>query len=277
MALIYWRSGETRQNYGDYLNQYFFDTFGGVLKEPYDIERDSVLLIGSVIDGRWLQRAEDARNDPDGKVIFWSCGWRGQKHPPNMTERAIICAARGPFTRRRLKLPEDTPLGDPGLLLPVLYTPKAAAGAGRITACPHFSDKRGDATILEETGAEHIVKTSMRASFADVERHVDEIAQAEFAVCGAMHSAITAIAYGTPFCFYDGGGVDGPPKWKDLAASLGFEAHFCKTHAEGREWYDSIKAQIRIPNRVALLRACPLIVPDRFLERAAELDAADGA
>lgn len=275
MPIIYWRQDDATQNYGDYLNQYFFDKLGGEGKDGISVERDMIFLIGSVIDRTWIQNAKARLEGDDAKIVYWNCGWRGRKFPPNILDICEVRGARGPLTRDKVGLSADTSLGDPGLLLPLLFAPQATNVGGKIIACPHFGDRRSDETILAETGAEKVVRTNIPATHAAVEQHIQEIAEASFVVCGAMHSAITAVAYGVPFCFYDGGGVDGPPKWNDLSQSLGFELGFASNYEEGRKWYDGVKEQIQIPSRVKMLESCPLVVPAGIMEKAGQLDEED--
>jgi len=54
--------------------------------------------------------------------------------------RARFLAVRGPLTRDRLGLPLDTPLGDPGLLAPLLLSGRSDSRTYDLGLVPHYED-----------------------------------------------------------------------------------------------------------------------------------------
>ena len=272
--ISYWRKGLASQNFGDLLSELLFEGLsqrtrsGGARKTG---KHDVVHLIGSVISDWHIERdLEHVRAGSGRRIAFWGCGVRDDRPiHTDLLERCEIFGVRGPISREVLGLPPDTPIGDPGLLLPLLYQPRALGKRAAETICvPHFLDPKTDDQLLELTGVSRIVRPNVVCSRAALTSVIDAIANARFVLCGALHAAIVACAYGRPFAYFDSGYVDVPLKWRDFAASIGIPCRFATNLAEGRRIFDEqLASQITIPPLAPLVALCPLNPPSRFVRR----------
>ena len=76
-------------------------------------------------------------------------------------------------------------------------------------------------------------------------------------MAGAMHAAIIAHAFGVPFAFFDIGHRDCPVKWQDWGTSVGLppsQIAFVRDAKSGKEWYESIKKDLKKTRLLPLLR-----------------------
>lgn len=269
--VIHWRKGEDEQNFGDYLSNYFLDR---MLRYP-KLEVDAFHLVGSVIDDNQIRRVlRHAGASDDGTVAFWACGIRDEAGiAPELKEQTLFFGVRGPISREALELPADTPLGDPGLLLPVIRPAPAEETPGRTYCIPHFLDTRSDAELLAMSGADDLLRPNVANNLAALETVIDAIASAEFVLSASLHGAIIACAYGRPFAFWDNGYLDLPLKWRDFSLSAGFEASFHTNIAEGRTAYEKhIEPHVSLPPLVPILDVCPFTIAPEMLLRALVVD-----
>lgn len=278
----YWRKGQGAQNIGDFLSEFLFihlsrkspsDWFAGAPAGEHDV----IHLLGSVIADAPIARAlEHARAGGGRPVAFWGCGKRDEQPvAPGLLARCDILGARGPLTRDALGLPPETPLGDPGLLLPLLHEPHSVPGlAGAAICVPHFFEKRPDAELLDLTGADRVVRPNIAPRVAELTRLIDAIAGAGFVLAGALHAAVVACAYGVPFAFFDSGYVNLPFKWQDFAGSVGIPCRFVGTVADGVACHEAVlRPALRRPRLAPLLEVAPLHAPRELLARAHAQDA----
>ncbi|WP_428487097.1 glycosyltransferase [Rhodopila sp.] len=265
----YWLQGEGVQNFGDFLSEYLLrNLFFSQPNQGRDLR-----IIGSCIDD-WF--VEPAPLSPSGGAldgagpIFWGCGLRQEDGlSPERRGSAEILAVRGPLTRSALRLGNTVPVGDPALLLPALHR---AVGLWRRSnsptlIVPHFHEKRDDAELLALTGCSAVLRPNIPNDLTAISEFIDQVAAADFVLCGAMHAAIVAAAYDRPFAFWDSGDVDLPFKWQDFAASVGIPCAFQPDLATARAYHAAaIAPAIRMPVLWPLLVASPLPVrPDAFV------------
>jgi hypothetical protein len=262
----YWlqESPQRPQNFGDYLTELFLDELFVLPSFP----ADAYHLIGSVIaENQMRQDLTRLRVSTEtGRIAFWGCGMRS-KEPPSawVYEHAHFFGVRGPHSRDALGLPQETVLGDPALLLPLLH-PKARRRRGKTLCVVHILDKKSDADIQSETGADRVVRAGIPGSRESLLAFLDMLTGADFVLCGALHAAITACAYGVPFAYYDSGYINVPFKWDDFAASVGMPCLFVKNVAAGRALYEDVLAPAYRP-----LPLLPLLSLAPFAVRPAAL------
>ena len=254
----YWRQGEPIQNFGDFLSEYIAQR---ALIFPR-IKALSYRLLGSAIQPNIIRDDLARTCAPGDKVAFWGCGLRDSESVPSESyEKCIFLGARGALTRDALGLPADTCLGDPAFIMPLLYEAKPGSDLSYTLCVPHFHEPKTDAEIAALTGADEIVRPSIKASLCAVETVIDRIANARFVLAGSLHAAVIACAYDRPFAFWDGGWIDLPFKWHDLATSLNITAVFVRDVASGLHAYETLLApRLRKPDLGPLLRACPFYV-----------------
>lgn len=272
--LLYWTQDDAVRNFGDFLSLMLVER---ALVAP-QVPADRYRLIGSAIDDTVL--ATDLRQSGDraATIACWGCGARSDTGLSDETaKRTMLFGVRGPLSRDALRLAADTPLGDPALLLPLLYAPGSPeAGQEAAVLCvPHFHEPLSDETILARTGVDAVASPRV-VTLADCEALIDRIAAAELVLAGSLHAAIVAFAYGTPFAFLDLGFVDTAFKWHDFAALIGIEARWFETAAEARPFAIATQERARWPSVSPLLACCPWSVRPEVTLAALNLDRGHG-
>lgn len=266
----YWLQGEAKQNLGDSIAELFIQR----LNRGYRVSAGAYRLLGSCIDD-W-QIGEDLAGLAEGdRVAYWGCGLREERAiAPALMSRCIILGVRGPLTRTLLGLPEDTVLGDPALILPLLHASAARTDTTGHSICiPHFNDLRDDAALLDLAGTERIVRPVVEPGLDSLLKVIDRIATARFVLSASLHGAIVAAAYGRPFAFWDNGHLDLPLKWRDFAASIGVSCAFVPNAADAAAAYGAlIRPKIKLPRLSPILNVCPLNVPPSLMLRALAWD-----
>jgi len=271
-GVTYWLQGEPVQNLGDFLTELFLARLGTPARQP----SQRVRLIGSVISEAVIRMDLRAAGTPgDASAAYWGCGQRDENGiPARLRARCRFHGVRGPLTRSRLALPETTPIGDPALLLPLLHEPELLPNlAGRTICVPHFYDRASDARILEQSGADFVVRPQLPASLDALLKMIDVICSAEFVLAGALHAAIIACAYRRPFAFYIEDYIDLPFKWLDFAASVHIPAVFARNVPEGsRAWATLLAPALRRPLLLPILAAFPGVLHSGLLDKAKSWD-----
>ncbi|MGV7031566.1 hypothetical protein [Methylobacterium symbioticum] len=268
----WWLKDEEKQNFGDYL--------GYILSEAIFLrpvrEHCSYRVVGSAI-ADWDIGQDLARTGarPEETVAFWCCGARTEAGV-SAESRARITpyGVRGPLTHDVLGLPADTPLGDPGLIVPIVYTPAVREDCrGRTICVPHFLDSRSDADLLQRTGADLIIRPGVARSERAVLDFIDAITSASFVLAGSLHAAIVACAYDVPFGYLDTGFVDIPFKWRDFSALVGIGTSFCDCVADARAIYEQVnRPRLRKPPLLPMLAVAPFSVRLDMLLKAYHYD-----
>lgn len=251
--VLFYTRGYASKNFGDYLSEYLVDR---LFISPF-IHADVYRLVGSAISNEIV--CDDLRGrSENARIVFWCCGARGEEPlSPELASRCDFFGVRGPLTRSVLGLPEETPLGDPGFLAPLAYSPRRRAELAGKTACmPHFSAIGRGERLGQEVGADIVLSPGV-GSREDLEALFDQIASVDFLLTASLHGAIIACAYGVPFAFWSYGEVDVPFKWDDFAALLGIEAVFHQGFDSGLVWWNEQSGRIRRPSLVSMLSCCP--------------------
>ena len=268
-SIPFWRDDETVQNFGDFLTLYLLDRlFIRVPRRPGDVR-----LVGSYLHdyhvGQAAKRPAAEGLSQGAALIAWAGGAREPGGLSEASRRKVeVLSVRGPLTARELKLGDHIAIGDPALLLPALHDPRPdPAFSGKTVCAPHFDDTRSDDEIRALTQADLVLRPGIGRSLAEIETFIDRLASADFVLCGSLHAAIVAAAYGRPFAFWDSGRIDIPFKWRDFAASVGIDCAFLPDVPSGRAFHDqSIRPHLRIPSMWQALAVAPYpLRPDALL------------
>jgi hypothetical protein len=270
-AVTYWQEGKRVQNLGDFLTELLLARVQVPGSELYPRMR----LIGSVISEPLIRNDLAAAGTADAVAGYWGCGQRDE-YPidPKLRRRCRFHGVRGPLTRNRLELPATTTIGDPALLLPLLYMPRAVPALATATLCmPHFFDDTSDKKVLEQTGADFVIRPNIPATMDALLKMIDTICAAQFVLAGALHAAIIACAYRKPFAYYIEDYVDLPFKWLDFSASVNIPAVFARNVQEGqRAWETLLAPVLRRPALAPILAEYPGVVRAGLLEKAQAWD-----
>jgi GT2 family glycosyltransferase/glycosyltransferase involved in cell wall biosynthesis/SAM-dependent methyltransferase len=267
----YWRKGAAVQNFGDFLSELLLAEL--FLPEP-DTGRE-IRIIGSCIDDGLVATAKIATEFTNLKShIFWGCGLRREDGlGESARDVSEFLTVRGPLSRSFLRLGDDVPVGDPGLLLPALHQVREEKKSNDTLLVPHFLDTRSDEELRQLSGCSRVLRPNIPNRMTAITDFIDELVGSEFVLCGSLHAAITAAAYGKPFAFWNSGNIDIPFKWRDFAASLSIPCEFHERIESARIHYASeIAPRLQMPVLWPLLVAAPMAIrPDAFA-KVARLD-----
>jgi GT2 family glycosyltransferase len=258
--VVYWRHSDEVQNFGDYLTDYLLDRlFLHTARRPGEVR-----LIGSMLADFFVSESLAVPTLLQGqegpRLITWGGGVRETGGlSKEARARMQILSVRGPVSASELGLGAGIPQGDPGLLLPALYTPgQDPRFLGRRVCVPHFHDSRTDAEIMAVTGCEAVLRPGIRKGRAAVEEFLDALTSCAFVLCGSLHGAIAAAAYGTPFAFWDSGRIDLPLKWRDFAESVSIPTRFIASVEEAVAHHrDEIAPRLVLPSPWPMLAVAP--------------------
>lgn len=177
------------------------------------------------------------------KPVFHGCGWRGEELRSELVEQCEFHGVRGPYTQEELaRHGIDAEIsGDPAYQLPHIVSPGEPNGLA-IVVRHVLDDTEKTPNTIHELKADALFRPTVEDR-DDIVNFVKKISGARFVLAGSMHAAIVADAYGVPFAPLKSEYIDCPPKWADWLASAGYGSPvFVKNTMEGREWYNTIKA-----------------------------------
>jgi pyruvyltransferase len=203
-------------NFGDGLSQLVLAKVSGRPIEHAAPPHAEVFAIGSIMSA--VRQGALARRN-ENKPWVWGTGLMT---PGKVDFQALIrvAAVRGPLTIQHLRLPLDTPMGDPGLLasdvVGVLPPPK-----GKIGIILHFSQRlpRDLAKKLNKDGR-FVRIHAKKENCLDVVR---SIASCSHIMSSSLHGLIVADSFRIPSTWLDGQGIHVDPtfKFRDYALSIG--------------------------------------------------------
>jgi pyruvyltransferase len=179
--LVYWKEGPT-DNAGDLLSKVIVDAIlrqQGIRTDRYVETQRQLAAIGSIIDRLVLPST------------IWGSGLRTHEAKPNDVPLDVR-ALRGPLTAARMPLTADRQaapvFGDPGLLLPLFYTPRAIRDKKSVVLVPHFRH------LTQYSGLPEVVTTLT----SDWQSFVDAIYNSRLVASSSLHGVVIAEAYGVP-------------------------------------------------------------------------------
>ena len=214
---LYW-AGRTVPNFGDSLSPIIVEYLSGRPVRFASIKRCQMIAVGSIIHKieirwpRWLS----GRLRP---IKVWGSG---SLHEEGLlpTTSDQIYAVRGARTRDVMRLPIDTPLGDPGTLLARMIDARRIPKRHRWGIIPHCDD-RADPALSRIIGANNATIIDVTdPSPLDVARR---IASCDFIASSSLHGLIAADAFGIPNVHLPLGDrvIGGAWKFSDYATSVG--------------------------------------------------------
>lgn len=218
IRLFFYRAKSGIPNFGDELSPEVVAFLTGRRVERTGRWRCDLTGIGSILNryvepkGRAVSAIRSALGYP---VMVWGSGLISDR--PAKRNSLKVLAVRGQFTRDALGAPQDTPLGDPGLLVAKMM--KIGGFRKGIGIVPHYTDKSHEMVkALSSLSGVRVI---------DVERGGAEVC-AEIAACSvvfssSLHGLIVADAFGIPNQRLKFGGnlKGGDFKFLDYASALG--------------------------------------------------------
>ncbi len=257
------RSAAASLNYGDAVRAFLI----GELIHDFSPDGARTYVGGSIISDDILQNAAFpdqgmpsshlARTE---KTVFWGCGIVGPGSlSAALQSSAIVLAVRGPVSAAELNLGTSVPQGDPVLLLPALYAPTPEARFDAKSVCvPRLDDTRADEDILLASGCDLVLRLAPNMDSASVKAFVGAICSSGFVMAGDADVAMTAAAYGVPFCFFGDADTEATTEWADVAGLLGIPCAFFEHLDAGSAFHRAtIAPAISVPPLWPLLCAAP--------------------
>ena len=214
--------GTENWNLGDYLShtvvEYMLSLKGYSLDQASNGKKD-LYAIGSII----LMGHQDCTIWGTG-LPFRPSKIRAFFHCP-LFRRLDIRAVRGPLTQNVLeKMGHKCPsvYGDPAVLMPQIYHPKAKTKEYSRLIIPHFSREK---MVNSLSNSDKIL--SMKTN--DYRYVIDEICKAEKVISSSLHGIILAESYGVPTVFYQDRPDEYNFKYTDWYRSTGRNMKECMT------------------------------------------------
>lgn len=174
---------------GDYCKHYLF------------IRQRVVFSVGSILDFA------------TSKCIVWGSGFREYN---SVTSCRNIVAVRGYLSLHQLKnISRKIMIGDPALLLPLIYTPISTFKKYTVSLIPHYKDYHP--IIALNTKQYNVIKTQTE----NVEQFIEDIYSSQYILSSSLHGVIIAHAYNIPALWVRHGNVGSSDfKYHDYFSSV---------------------------------------------------------
>lgn len=267
----YWREDKSLINFGDYITVLILKAFGYRVVSYSDAIHLNILnrygfcllIIGSELNKEMV----DALQVPE--IYVWGQG-KGHGEFFDIRKKSYagkvkIFAVRGPHTIRQLGLSRQTPVGDPGFLMPLFYKVKKDRLLQNIAYVPHHSNRDDWDRKMRQVGAERYVDVMCTRSGFPVT--LKQIVSSEFVLTSTLHTAIVCHAYGVPWalCLAEGDELNYPDKWKDLFEFLGIheQDNAVSNYKDGLRWWGNVGSKAKPVDVLPLLNSFPLPVKKR--------------
>ena len=256
-VLVVWPDqGPVSQNWGDKLNPWLVARLSGrpVMQPAHvsgRVRRDQYAVIGSYL------------GDIKPGIKVWGGGCTRFSDRPRV-RLADVCAVRGPLSVGKLSHLGDVsalPLGDPALLMPLLYNGPARK-THRLGLISHFRENH--LPLFDDPQSDPAIK---RINITGgIEAVVDAVLGCEAIVTSSLHGAILAHAYGIPATVVSASNLplgDGF-KFLDYLHSVGLADPGvipCDNRSQLLAAADLARRPARLPDMRRLLDACPFLDP----------------
>jgi hypothetical protein len=171
----------------------------------YSIRKKIILGIGSIINESTMQ------------CTVWGAGIISKN---TIIKGGTFKAVRGEKTQQRLAelgfIPPLT-IGDPALLLPIIYTPIANEEPKLLGIIPHVSEYKEIRSLFINIPFMKII--DLREN--DLEKIIDEINSCDNIISTSLHGLIVAHAYNIPAIYFENRKLNGDGiKFKDYFSSV---------------------------------------------------------
>jgi pyruvyltransferase len=243
---LYWYNNNGKiNNFGDVLNPYILEHLTGQkinylpIAEPKFIRiikslkrvllnqmslSDLISVLKSLLSQKYYVAIGSVIESVKGKNCYvWGAGLINRN---SEIGKSIFCAVRGEITKTRLKelgyrLPPT--IGDPALLLPLIYTPPSVKKY-ELGIIPHYVQKD---EILKEnfTDSENILIIDL---LNNPETIIDQINSCKKTISSSLHGIIVSQAYGIPslWCKLGNKSLAGDDvKFEDYFSSVNIETY----------------------------------------------------
>jgi hypothetical protein len=196
--------------------------------------------------------------------VIWGAGFLFENEQMSLPPKAVL-AVRGHLSAAKLKkqglIERDVAIGDPALLMPLLYQP-VPSPAAEIGIIPHF--REWDLPLVQALRREKMFKVIDVCS--GLQAFCDEICSCRQILSSSLHGLVAAHAYGIParrLCLSDRPKGDGFKYYDYLSSVCRHDAEAIKAETVADVFKRAGRSTdiAKLPNLSALLDACPFITP----------------
>lgn len=201
MIRLYYQNAEN--NFGDILSKEIVSYFAKSEVEWSPLKRADLVALGSLGERVALKKFKRYCLSLGRPLNIWGMGFLqpGSRISSNFLK---IHALRGMHSKERFGIRSPLPLGDPGLLVPLIYDFKRES-TNQILCLGHLHDTQANKWIDHIREINPDKKIVHLCLSNDVKKVVYEIARSEAVVSSAMHPLIVAQSYEVPFMWVNCG------------------------------------------------------------------------
>ena len=233
-----------KKNFGDDLSPYIISKLSGekvVYRKPFSFKRLILdvlrfvkkIILKGVFDKSLIMYSPFNKiivsigsiiEESTANCIVWGSGLASKDI---YIKGGEFLAVRGPLTQKRLKeLGFDSPnvIGDPALLLPLIYKKELHSTKNKIGFIPHKSDyKVVNELILSKKTDDFLVIDLVDP---DLEKVINDFLSCDYILSTSLHGLIVAHAYGIPAIWFEESKLLGDgSKFIDYFKSVGIEPY----------------------------------------------------
>lgn len=164
-----------------------------------------IFAIGSILDSA------------NSKTICWGSGFREFN---SKFKGGKVLAVRGKLSLNLLKDKNNIPLGDPALLLPLVYVPENIQKKDYVKIIPHFTEY----DIMQKLYSNKYKIIDIRSK--DIESFINEVVSSKYILSTSLHGVIIAHAYNIPALWIKRGYINSSEfKFYDYFSSVGINPY----------------------------------------------------
>lgn len=294
LHVFYWKLHDGHGNFGDELNDYIISRLSGrnisriivplsgfnylnfSLRSIYHNQisyKDIPLITKQFFINNFIVGIGSIISRMNSKSCkVWGSGIMSKD---DIIKPAIFCAVRGLYTQTRLRelnLPVPETIGDPALLLPIIYAPKPCKKF-KLGIIPHFIHYK---SIKEKIKYENVIVINLTD---EIEKIIDQINSCEYTISTSLHGIIVAQAYNIPSLWFSYNEESLPGdniKFYDYFSSIGIDEYtpfnlipeefdinnIIELFIKFKNLTSIIKSIEQIQNQ--LLKVAPFIVLDKY-------------
>jgi len=262
MPVWYWKRS-SRQNLGDVCGFLLAERLSArpCYYEPLKTGRPTFVLIGSVLSPKLHKNC-----------TIWGAGFIGPDE--SIPSGLRVVATRGPLSLQRLRqlgYTDSIAIGDPALLIPLIFPNVQLTAEYDVGIIPHYVDKtsfaerfNGRSSTRQESHMVIEIETDNLGKF------IESLLRCRFIVSSSLHGVIIAHAFGIPAVWvrFSDEVVGGSFKFHDYFLSVGIQVYDGVDLTNGQITLPSLmnlrdihqdQMNIRKFDPVPLIKACPFI------------------
>lgn len=251
--------GQTVENFGDNLMTDILRSLFSVEAVYVKAAEAELIGVGSIIDAYYRKRGgkkfEFLRKRPWRTLHVWGAGFMSAGTPALWPQQIEYHAVRGELSKSRVAPNNDIALGDPAILLPLIW-PKKNAATSEVTIIPHFATYRNFMDRYAASLPRHWRILNLLGSPWEIS---EAISRADLVVSSSLHGLIVADAYGVPSIWME-------PHGKIKGDGFKFADYFSFRGApiEGPVDLDSL---LKSPKGIAKTACVPASPSDETIDR----------